>query len=87
MGYIHLNSLRAKIVAELKDLAKYPYGGHSVLMGKQKRDFQDVDYVLQLFGDKVAKARRNYREYVRKRIDLGRRAELVGGGLLRSSGG
>ncbi len=86
VGYIHLNPLRAKIVAELKDLAKYPYGGHSVLMGKQKRVFQDVDYVLQLFGDKVAKARRNYREYVRKRIDLGRRAELVGGGLLRSSG-
>ncbi len=43
MGYIHLNPLRAKIVAELKDLAKYPYGGHSVLMGRQKTDFQDVD--------------------------------------------
>jgi hypothetical protein len=63
------------------------YGGHSVLMGKQKRDFQDVDYVLQLFGDKVAEARRNYREYVRKRIDLARQPELVGGGLLRSTGG
>jgi hypothetical protein len=85
--YIHLNPLRAKIVAELKDLAKYPYGGHSVLMGKQKRDFQDVDYVLQLFGDKVAEARRNYREYFRKRIDLARQPELVGGGLLRSTGG
>lgn len=87
VGYIHLNPLRSKIVADLKDLAKYPYGGHGALMGKQKRDFQDVDYVLQLFGDKVTEARRNYREYVRKRIDLGRRPELVGGGLLRSSGG
>ena len=85
--YIHLNPLRAKIVAELKNLAKYAYGGHSVLMGKQKRDFQDVDYVLGLFGVKVAEARRNYREYVRKRIALGRRTELVGGGLLRSTGG
>ena len=87
VGYIHLNPLRAKIVAELKDLAKYPYGGHSAIMGKQKRDFQDVDYVLRLFGDTVTEARRNYREYVRKRIDLGRRPELVGGGLRRSSGG
>lgn len=87
VGYIHLNPLRAGIISNLKDLAKYPYGGHSVLMGKQKRDFQDVDYVLRLFGDKVAEARRRYREYVRKRIELGRQPELVGGGLLRSSGG
>ena len=43
VGYIHLNPLRAKLVAELKDLSKYPYGGHSAIMGKQKRDFQDVD--------------------------------------------
>ena len=87
VGYIHLNPLRARIISDLKDLAKYPYGGHSVLMGKQKRDFQDVDYVLGLFGDKVSEARRRYREYVRKRIELGRRPELVGGGLVRSSGG
>jgi len=87
VGYIHLNPLRAKLVAEPKNLAKYPYCGHSVLMGYQKRDFQDVDYVLRLFGAKMAEARRNYREYVRKRMGLGRRPELVGGGLLRSSGG
>ena len=87
VGYIHLNPLRAGIISDLKDLAKYSYGGHSVLMGKQKRDFQDVDYVLRLFGDKVAEARRRYREYVRKRIELGHQPELVGGGLLRSSGG
>lgn len=87
VGYIHLNPLRAGIVADLKALAKYPYGGHSVLMGEQKKDFQDVGYVLRLFGDKVARARRGYQEYVHKRINLGRRPELVGGGLLRSSGG
>ena len=87
VGYIHLNPLRARMVAEFKDLAGYPYGGHSAILGKLKRDFQDVDCVLQLFGDKVTEARRNYREYVRKGIELGRRPELVGGGLLRSSGG
>ena len=43
--------------------------------------------MLRLFGDKVAVARRNYRQYVGKRVDLGRRSELVGGGLIRSSGG
>jgi REP element-mobilizing transposase RayT len=87
VGYIHLNPLRAKQVAEFKDLVKYPYSGHSVLMGKKKRDFQDTDYVLRLFGDNAGEARRKYREYIRKRVRLGRRAELVGGGLVRSSGG
>ena len=87
VAYIHLNPLRARMVSDLKDLSKYPYGGHSVLLGRQKRDFQDVDYVLRLFGEKIAAARRNYGEYVRKRKVLGRRPELVGGGLIRSSGG
>lgn len=87
VSYIHLNPLRARIVAGLKELSKYPYGGHSAIMGNAKRDFQDVGYVLQLFGGKVIAARNNYQEYVRKKIDSGHRPELVGGGLLRSSGG
>ena len=32
--YIHLNPLRAKIVKTLTDSDKYPYSGHSALMGK-----------------------------------------------------
>jgi hypothetical protein len=33
--YIHLNPLRAKIVSDIKELNKYPYSGHSALMGKK----------------------------------------------------
>jgi hypothetical protein len=87
VGYIHLNPLRARLIVTLKDLSKYPYSGHSALMGKRISGFQDVDYVLGLFGDKVSRARRHYLQYVRKSIGLGRRPELVGGGLLRSNGG
>ena len=36
--YIHLNPLRAKIVADLKGLDGYGYGGHSVLMGRCRAD-------------------------------------------------
>ncbi len=56
-------------------------------MGKLQKEFQDVEYVLKQFGNKLSEARHNYREFVRKRIQLGNRPELVGGGLLRSSGG
>jgi len=85
--YIHLNPLRARLVKELTDLDKYPYSGHSVLMGKRKRDWQDVDYILKFYDSKCSTARRRYREYVKKGIADGRRSDLVGGGLIRSAGG
>ena len=56
-------------------------------MGEIKRDFQDTDYILRLFGEKVSAARKAYRIYVKKGIAQGRRPELVGGGLIRSAGG
>jgi hypothetical protein len=56
-------------------------------MGKVERGFQDVDYVLNLFGEEPAEARRLYLEFARKGILLGRRDDLTGGGLVRSAGG
>jgi REP element-mobilizing transposase RayT len=85
--YIHLNPLRAKLVKDLKELDKYPYSGHSAILAKKKRDFQDIEYVLRLFGKKVPAARKAYRAFVSKGITQGRRPELVGGGLVRSAGG
>jgi REP element-mobilizing transposase RayT len=85
--YIHLNPLRSKVVGQFSDLTKYPYSGHSAVMGEIERDFQHVDYVLRLFGDRIAAARRNYLQFVKNGIDQGRQPQLVGGGLLRSSGG
>jgi REP element-mobilizing transposase RayT len=85
--YIHLNPLRANIVKSPTELVKYPYSGHSALMGKVEREFQDTGYVLRFFGEKVPAARKAYRAYVEKGIDQGRRPELVGGGLIRSAGG
>ncbi len=83
--YIHLNPLRARILSDIKELNKYPYSGHSVLMGRKKRKWQDTKYVLSSFGKKYS--RKNYLSYVKKGIDQGRRPELVGGGLVRSLGG
>ncbi len=85
--YIHLNPLRAKIVDDLEKLDHYPYSGHSVLMGKRKRDWQDVEYVLGFFGKRLGGAQKKYGLYVEKGVSMGRRPELVGGGLIRSLGG
>jgi putative transposase len=85
--YIHLNSLRAKQVATLKQLDRYRYSGHSALMGHRPNDWQAIDSVLRLFGKSAPTARRQYRLFVEKGIALGRRPELIGGGLIRSLGG
>jgi putative transposase len=85
--YIHLNPLRAGIVEELKVLDTYPYSGHCALMGKKEHAFQDVDYILNLFGDKIPEARRRYLKFVQKGVATGRRPDLTGGGIVRSAGG
>ena len=84
--YIHLNLLRSGLVKNLNDLNRSPWSGHSALMGKVERKWQDTDYVLSYFGSKRVR-RKNYLKYVEEGIDAGRRPELVGGGLVRSLGG
>ena len=34
--YIHLNPLRAKLIQDLKELDKYPWSGHSAILGRRK---------------------------------------------------
>jgi putative transposase len=85
--YIHLNPLRVKMVKSLTKLERYRWSGHGALMGKIQNDWQNRDYVLKWFGQKEGTAKKAYRDYVAKGIDLGRRPELVGGGLIRSLGG
>jgi REP element-mobilizing transposase RayT len=85
--YIHLNPLRAGLIANLGQLDRHPWSGHAVIMGKTKSLWQDGDYVLSSFGRKTGQARRIYRQYIADGIEQGRRPELVGRGLLRSLGG
>ncbi len=83
--YIHLNLLRARIVKDLDGLERSRWSGHSALMGKVERKWQETGYVLSFFGNGRA-GRRNYLKYVEDGIGLGHRPELVGGGLIRSLG-
>ena len=62
--YIHLNPVRAGIVSAVGELKGYAYCGHSALMGRKKRPWQDVEYVLGFFGKTVGAARKAYAEYV-----------------------
>jgi REP element-mobilizing transposase RayT len=85
--YIHLNPLRAGMVRDLDGLARYKWCGHAPLLNRHKNDWQACDYVLSHFGSTLNDGRSGYREYVAEGVALGRRPELVGGGLIRSLGG
>ena len=85
--YILTNPLRAGLVGSMHQLDQYRYCGHSVLMGKINNNWQDTHYVLKLFGKRVLSARKRYREFVKKGVKKGRRSDLTGGGLIRSTGG
>jgi len=74
-------------VHDLRELGSCAYSGHSVLVGKKKRSWQDRDYVLRYFGQTEREAKTEYVSYVSEGVGEERRAELVGGGLLRSVGG
>ncbi|MBW1837266.1 MAG: transposase [Deltaproteobacteria bacterium] len=85
--YIHLNPVRSGIVKDLTQLNAYAYSGHSAIMGKTDRPWQDINYVLGFFGKRVPSARREYLSYVKVGYDQGHRDEFSGGGLIRSLGG
>jgi hypothetical protein len=84
--YIHLNPLRVGLVKDLKQLERYPYCGHGVILGTQTNPWQDRDSVLAQFGVREAEAKETYRQFVAQGVELGRRPELVGGGRSRSGG-
>jgi len=85
--YIHLNPLRAKVVKNLRELDRYRWCGHAVIMGTFNNMAQDRDFVLSYFGRKEGPSKKAYRKYMSEGVAAGRKPELVGGGLVRSLGG
>jgi len=86
--YIHLNPIRAEIVTTFKELLdRYPWSGHSALMGNARQDWMDTLYVLSQFGARKKSARKTYHTFVAEGMAMGKNPELTGGGLIRSKGG
>lgn len=85
--YIHLNPLRAKLVSNLEQLTNYPFSGHGTIMGKNEHTWQSSQEVLRYFGKQLNESRRKYEEFLAEGIAEGKRDDLIGGGLVRSTGG
>jgi hypothetical protein len=76
--------LRAGLVKELENLDCYPWCGHAVLLGQKSFAGQAIDEILTLFGKRKKDSRNAYRLFLSEGIAMGKRPELVGGGLHRS---
>ena len=85
--YIHLNPLRARLVKDLDALDKFAFSGHGVVMAKHQQSWQDCDQVLARFDKRIKAARIKYATFVADGVGQGKRTDLTGGGLIRSTGG
>ncbi|MCB4791588.1 MAG: transposase [Elusimicrobia bacterium] len=85
--YVHLNALRARLVRDMSGLGDYKWSGHSVLMNKNKAEWQSRDEILEYFGKNKLDAMRRYEEFVAEAKGNSKREDLTGGGLIRSAGG
>ncbi len=84
--YIHLNPLRARVVGSFEALRDYRWTGHAAILGRTRLQWQDTKAIRAYFG-KGRREVEKYEQYVREGVSLGKRPELVGGGLIRSLGG
>ncbi len=85
--YLHLNPLRARVVADLRALDRYSWSGHGALVGRRPHPWQDTRAVWARFAATARAAQARYRAFVAEGIPQGRRPDLQGGGLRRSLGG
>jgi len=66
--YIHLNPIRAKVVA---DPEKYLWTSYLSYLGKVRDNLIEEDFVLGQFGKKKSLARRRYRRFVLQELHSG----------------
>jgi REP element-mobilizing transposase RayT len=83
--YIHLNPLRAGLVAALSALDDYAWSGHGVVLGNAVLDGQVVDDVLVLFAKAKSVARRRYCQFIADGVTLGKRDDLTSSGRRRAN--
>ncbi len=75
--YIHLNPLRAGLVPDLEALGRYPWSGHSALIGQVERDWQALGTIRAYFAERAKEAVRRYKAFVAEGVGQGRRPVLI----------
>src|ERR1043166_8757417 len=85
--YVHLNPVRAGLVAGLNGLDSFPWSGHAVLIGKATLSCQDQQMVLAQFGADRTSALAAYRAFMADGLQDGKSHEVRAGGVIRTLAG
>lgn len=62
--YIHLNPVRAGVLRSLEELGGWPWSGHSALLGRIPRPWQETGRVLSFFAHSPQAARTAYLRFI-----------------------
>ncbi len=73
--YIHLNPVRAGLVAGLSELGLSRYTGHAAVMGSIEAGWQDIEGMLDLFGG----SRKAYLTFLADGLEIKRRVDYEDG--------
>lgn len=73
MRYIHLNPVRAGLVADPRD---YRWSSHRAYLGEVRYPWLNTDFVLSQFAPGRGKAQRLYEDFVLGQLGAGRREDL-----------
>lgn len=74
--YIHLNPVRAGIVASADE---YQWSGHNAYLGKELLPWFATDYVLSMLSPDTEQARKTYDSFAKDGISEGQRSEFHNG--------
>jgi len=67
LRYIHLNPVRARIVASAD---QYRWSSHRVYLGKSQQSWVHTDFGLSLFSSDIDRARAAYQRFINERQDF-----------------
>lgn len=85
--YIHLNPVRAGMVADVNELGDYRWTGHAGMIGRYKQDWHSTQQALRHFGEDRGRAKSNYLNFLGTTEMSEITTNLTGGGLVRSYNG
>jgi len=85
--YIHLNPVRAGMISNQNELARYPWSGHAGILNCHKQDWHSIDAVLSHFGASRRRSISAYLRFIHAGWASKQNIDLSGGGLVRSHGG
>jgi REP element-mobilizing transposase RayT len=81
IAYIHLNPVRASMVATAE---AHNWSSHRAYLGKEMIPWLNTDYIFSQFSPEVSKARRQFMKFVTERSKDGHQEEFYGQGSIDS---